>query len=272
MAANRTLEDLLRLAARLVPGLNGVVASQEAQAAQETQETHGAHSMPAHVRPAPESSRNRTALDALLAHWTGNWPEAGRPYWAARCWGILIWQPLYLSVIGVHASRASISLERIVQPVANGWTTEVRLADHAPAQGDTDALIAHAAREIRACCAQMHDELLPVIRLNPAAVRGTQADVVLAALLAARKARPDWRDEQVQALGEQWLAALGLQDDGGYFAFARTDGACALALERRTCCYHYRRRDGELCSTCPRLAKHERIVRLNTERDAALEA
>lgn len=265
MAANRTLEDLLRLAARLVPGLNGVVVS--SALAQDA-----ARDALVHERPAPRVDGNRAALDALLAHWSSTYPEAGRPYWAARCWGILIWQPLYLSVIGVHASRASVSLERIVQPVANGWTSEVRFADHAPVQGDTAALIAHAAREIRACCAQMHDELLPVICMNPAVVRGTQADVVLAALLAARKARPEWCDAHVQCLGEQWLAALGLQGHGGYFPFTRTDGACALALDRRTCCYHYRRRDGELCSTCPRVAKHERIVRLNTERDAALEA
>jgi siderophore ferric iron reductase len=261
MAADRTLEDMLRLAARLVPGLNGVLAS--------TTETSRA-------RPAWSASGsaegNRAALDALLAHWAGNYPEAGRPYWASRCWGILIWQPLYLSVIGVHAAAASLSLANIVQPVAQGWTCEVCIADHAPAQGDTSTLIAHAAHEIRTCCTQMHDELMPVIRLNPTAVRGTEADVVLAALLAARKVRPEWSDACVLELGEQWLAALGLEGQGGFFPFARTDGSCGLALERQTCCYHYRRRDGELCNTCPRLSKHERIVRLNMERDAAQEA
>jgi siderophore ferric iron reductase len=260
MAANRTLEELLRLAARLVPGLNGVVAAPGSGSA-----TPGL----AHAYPAPISGDgNRAALEALLAHWSKAYPEAGRPYWSSRCWGILIWQPLYLSVIGVHVSQAALSLERLLQPVEGGWTSEVRLPDHAPMQGDTAVLIARAARDIAACCAQMHDELMPVIRLNPAAARSTQADVVLAALLAASKARPEWSDAQVETLSRQWLAALGLEGCGGLFSFARSDGSRALALERQTCCYHYRRRDGEPCSTCPRLAKQERIVRLNRERDA----
>ncbi|HEY4805621.1 MAG TPA: siderophore ferric iron reductase [Paraburkholderia sp.] len=259
MAANRALSDMLRLAARLVPGLQGAVAARGA--ACPTQAL-------VHARPAPCSGNaNRAALDALLAYWQHTYPEAGRPYWSSRCWGILIWQPLYLSVIGVHASRASLSLRDIAQPVADGWTSEVRLHDHEPVQGDTQLLIAHAASEITACCAQMSDELMPVIRLNAASACGTQADVVLAALLAARKARPEWSDAQVEALGRAWLAALGLNGLSGYFPFARTDGSPALALERRTCCYHYRRRDGELCSTCPRLAKHERIVRLNAQHE-----
>lgn len=255
MVANRALDDMLRLAARLVPGLQGVVGARPAQAI-------------VHTRPAPGGSEsNRAALEAMLGYWSRAYPEAGRAYWSSRCWGILIWQPLYLSVIGVHASSVSLSLEDIAQPIAEGWTREVHIRDHEPAQGDTHALIAHAAREIVSCCEQMHDELMPVIRLNPASAHGTQADVVLAALLAARKERPEWSDAQIEGHGRQWLAALGLEGRSGYFPFSRTDGTSALALERRTCCYHYRRRDGEFCSTCPRLEKHERIVRLNAQHE-----
>lgn len=255
MAANRALDDMLRLAARLVPGLRGVVAVRPAQAI-------------VHARPAPGGGEsNRAALEAMLGYWSRTYPEAGRLYWSSRCWGILIWQPVYLSVIGVHASSVSLSLMDIAQPIADGWTREVHIRDHEPAQGDTHALIAHAAREIVSCCEQMHEELMPVIRLNPASARGTQADVVLAALLAARPARPEWSDALVEGHGRQWLAALGLEGHSGYFPFSRTDGSSALALERRTCCYHYRRRDGELCSTCPRLEKHERIVRLNAQHE-----
>jgi siderophore ferric iron reductase len=273
MAANRALENLLRLAARLVPGLRGVVAEQAAPPGMS-----GAQE-PVHVCPAPrardssdEGGGNRTALDALLAHWSNAYPEAGRAYWSSRCWGILIWQPVYLSVIGVHAAHRALSLAHLAQPIADGWTREVRLPDHAPVTGSTSALITLAAREISVCCAQMADELTPVIRLNPAAARATLADVVLAALLAMSKARPDWDHAHIEARGRQWLAALDIRGCGGYFAFERSDGSRALALERQTCCYHYRRRDGEMCSTCPRLAKHERVVRLNTEWDAALEA
>jgi siderophore ferric iron reductase len=244
MTANRTLQDLLRLAAQLVPGLTGIVRNEACDA----------------------------GYEALFTHWSTAYPEAGRAYWSSRCWGIVLWQPVYLSVIGVHAARASISLERIAQPIDGGWTREVHLPDHAPVQGDPSVLIEHAAREITAFCRLAREKLTPIIRLNPAMMNGTLADIVLAALLAARRARPEWSDAHVQALGDEWLAALDITGHGGYFAFDRTDGSRALALERQTCCYHYRRRDGAMCSTCPRLDKHERIVRLNMERDAALEA
>jgi ferric iron reductase protein FhuF len=99
-----------------------------------------------------------------------------------------------------------------------------------------------------------------------------QADCVLAALLALRATHPEWNHAHLEALGERWLTALALAGRSGFFAYASSDGSRALALERQTCCYHYRRRDGELCSTCPRLEKRERIARLNAERDATLTA
>jgi siderophore ferric iron reductase len=263
MTANRTLEDLLRLAARVVPGLRGVVADRVSGAPCIDESARGA----AHRRPA-RCDDNRAALEALLAFWTTAYPEAGRAYWSLRCWGILIWQPIYLSVIGVHTAQRALSLGRFEQPIENGWTREVQLPAHAPTHGDQDTLIDLAASEIAACCAQIFDELSRVIRLNAHAARSMQADCVLAALLAVRAKRPDWRHAQLESLGERWLRALELGGRSGFFAYPRSDGASALALDRQTCCYHYRRRDGELCSTCPRLEKRERIVRLNAERDA----
>lgn len=260
MAANRTLEDLLRFAASVVPGLRGVVADCASGLPPCTEET-------AHLRPA-RCDGNRAALETLLTHWMAAYPEAGRAYWSLRCWGILIWQPIYLGVIAVHTAQRALSLTHVEQPIENGWTREVQLPDHAPAQGDPAALIDLAAREIAACCAQIFDELSRIIRLNAHAASGMQADCVLAALLALRPTRPDWNQAHVEALGEHWLTALALAGRSSFFAYPRSDGSSALALDRQTCCYHYRRHDGELCSTCPRLEKRERIARLNAERNA----
>ena len=271
MAANRTLEDLLRLAADVAPGLRGAVTDRAS--CPSPCAGQAAASTASYLRPAP-CGGNHAAIEALLAHWTTAYPEAGRAYWSLRCWGILIWQPIYLSVIGVHAAQCVLSLERFEQPLENGWTHEVRLPDHVPLPGDRATLIDLAAREIAACCAQIFAELSRVIRLNAHAARGMQAECVLAALLAVRATCPEWDHARVEALGENWLAALALAlaGRGGFFAYAHSDGSSALALDRQTCCYHFRRRDGELCSTCPRLEKRERIVRLNAERDATLTA
>jgi hypothetical protein len=42
-------------------------------------------------------------LKVLCRHWAEAYPEAGAHYVALRCWGLAIWQPVYLSVI---ASRS----------------------------------------------------------------------------------------------------------------------------------------------------------------------
>lgn len=261
MTANRSLEDILRLAARVVPGLRGVVVERASSAPPCIDESA---QRTAHLRPA-RCDGNRAALETLLAFWQEAYPEAGRAYWSLRCWGILIWQPIYLSVIGAHTTQRALSLSRFEQPIESGWTREVRLPDHVPVHGEPDTLIDVAAAEIAACCVQIFDELAAVIRLNAHAARSMQSDCVLAALLALGATRPGWHHAHVEALGERWLTALELEGRGGLFAYPRSDGSSALALDRQTCCYHYRRRDGEICSTCPRLEKRERIVRLNAE-------
>ncbi|NML31704.1 siderophore ferric iron reductase [Paraburkholderia antibiotica] len=276
MTARPALDHLLRLAASVVPGLRGVVADGPRvigtlDAIGTVSTAEAGRGGVAQQRPAADDG-NRAALEALLAHWTDAYPEAGRAYWSLRCWGILIWQPIYLSVIGAHTTQRVLSLARFEQPIENGWTREVRVPAHEPAQAEPAALIELTAREIVACCTQSFDDLSRVIRVNPIAAAGMQADCVLAALLAVRAVHPEWDHAHVEALGERWLAALSLDGRGGFFAYTRSDRSSALALDRQTCCYHYRRRDGELCSTCPRLQKCERIARLNAEHDAAAAA
>ncbi|WP_233830244.1 siderophore ferric iron reductase [Paraburkholderia sp. ZP32-5] len=277
MTASPALRDLLRLAATVVPGLSGVIADRASAA---PCDCNKASSRAVYRYPAPGESNdddrdhdgNRAALEALLAHWRDAYPEAGRMYWSLRCWGILIWQPIYLSVIGVHSAQRVLSLASFEQPIEHGWTREVRVPDHEPACGETNALIERAAQEISTCCKRIFDELSRVIPVNAHAAACMQADCVLAALLAVRAVRPDWQRDghhvQLEALGARWLAALSLDERSGFFAYARSDHSRALALDRQTCCYHYRRRDGELCSTCPRLSKCERIARLNRDHDA----
>ena len=79
-----------------------------------------------------------------------------------------------------------------------------------------------------------------------------QADCVLSALLAARanedKAAVAWAHEQAA----DWLDRLGIAGHSGYLVYARA-GRPVLALDRQVCCHHFRRHDGDYCSTCPKL-------------------
>lgn len=142
----------------------------------------------------------------------------------------------------------------------------MRFPVHAPLQGDDARLTTLAAHEIHSCCQPIFGELACVIRLNAHAARCMQAKCVLAALLAVRARRPAWDGTQVEAPGARWLPARALAGCGGFFAYKRVEGSCALALDRRTCCHHYRRREGEPRSICPRRDRSERIARLSAER------
>jgi siderophore ferric iron reductase len=260
MAQCHDLADLLQLAERVVPGLRG-----------ELRERAGAGVAPCasrHIKPSPPDG-NRAALQAMTAHWSGNYPEAGRHYCALRCWGLLIWQPVYVSVVGVHLACCCPSLSDFCQTLEDGCASGYSLHAHAPFQGDLDARLRFAANQVERFCRTTFDELTRVIKLNPAAARGLQADCVLAALLAVRKHRTDWDAHTVGELGARWLSELNLSGHSAYFCYRQRDGTTQLALDRRTCCHHFRRRDGELCSTCPKLAMSERILRLHAEAETA---
>ena len=76
------------------------------------------------------------------------------------------------------------------------------------------------------------------------------------------------RARRRQCLGREtaadWLARLGIAGRSGYLAYQR-DSLPVIAVDRQVCCHHFRRRDGDYCSTCPKLDTTERIARLDAE-------
>ena len=116
------------------------------------------------------------------------------------------------------------------------------------------------AAQLRQICAAFYRELTQVLSLNPRAAACMQADCVLSALLAARSAAakclgPRDRGRLAGAAGHRRPQLPGLSARGP-------------AGHRRgppVCCHHFRRRDGDYCSTCPKLDTAERIARLDAE-------
>ena len=102
------------------------------------------------------------------------------------------------------------------------------------------------------------------LALHPKAARRLLADCVLAALLRAQPAT-QLADDDLRRAGADWLARLGAAGDSGYLAFDTAAGASRLALDRRICCLDDRRDGGELCNTCPRLPRAERLRRLHAQ-------
>ncbi len=243
---NRDLDDLLDLTGRLVPGLSGQVAAPAGPG----------------VRPGADNAQSIARLRDL---WGQRYPEAGPHYLALRCWGLLIWQPVYLSVIAVHRSPILPDLSRMHQPVPDdGFIIGYTLERHDPLRACLGRRMQAAAAQLRNVCATFYRELTQVLRVSPRAAESMQADCVLYALLAARRddgaAANDWAQRQAV----EWMALLGLRGRSGYLTWQRADQP-AIAVDRRVCCHYFRRRDGDYCSTCPKLDLAERMARIDAE-------
>lgn len=207
---------------------------------------------------------NDVALRALRDHWSQAHPEAGAHYLALRCWGLAIWQPIYLCVIAAHLGAPVPRLAGLAQPVKNGFPSGLHLPDHVPIAGTLTERMEAAATELRAFCMAIRRALTPMVALHDRAADRLQAECVLGALMAARP-HTSLSDADVIAMGEAWLANLGIAGGCGFFAYRARDGTPALALDRKVCCHHFRRRDGDKCSTCPKLSLDARIARLLAE-------
>jgi siderophore ferric iron reductase len=251
---NADLGRILALAERVVPGFSCRQGSAPVAGALRFNgsEVSGACGEPDPVR-------------TLCRHWTEAHPEAGAHYAALRCWGLAIWQPVYLGVIcaqlGTHVPR----LAGLAQPLANGFPVAVHLPVHAPVRGDFNARVDAACDELRAFCDAMRAALMPLVALHDRAADALQAECVLGALLAVQRYQPALAAAEIAAIGEDWLARLGIPGGCGVFSYLKRDGHTALALDRTVCCHHFRRADGEKCATCPKLALEARVARLQEE-------
>ena len=104
----------------------------------------------------------------LLAHWRAACPEAGRHYWAARCWTLLVWQPIYLQVLAVRLAGQAPCLDGLAQGVEQGFVAGFCLPDHQPLQGEPQRLLRHAGAQIRGFCEQAQAVSGPLLGLHPA--------------------------------------------------------------------------------------------------------
>jgi siderophore ferric iron reductase len=210
------------------------------------------------------SADNPQRIAALCAHWQQAHPEAGAHYWNIRSWTLLIWQPIYLSLLAVHLTGAAPCLAKMGQSMCDGLVGGFCLPEHCPRQGDQVQVIPYAAQQINEFVEQQLGEFNSVATIYPKMARLLAVDCVRAALLMAQRCLA-MGNGQLRDLEGQWLNALALPAASSLIAVQLDDGRECLALERKVCCQHFRRGDGELCSTCPKLKQLERLVRLRAE-------
>lgn len=237
------LPELLRIAAKALPGLEGEVGP-----AKRHQLTCG--------RPG-----NLAHIATLHAYWQSRYSEAGPHYWSARSWSLLIWQPIYLSVLAVYLCQRVPCLANMGQTMNEGSVHGFRLPAHCPYRGDSLALIACASDQLKAFIEPQLTEFNTVTNIYPKMARLLVADCVRAALLLAQRNEPI-SDEALLEAERKWLAALALPGGGALTLLDLDDGRTCLVMGRKVCCQHFRRADGDLCASCPKLACDERLKRL----------
>jgi siderophore ferric iron reductase len=204
-------------------------------------------------------------LAALIDWWQQRHPEAGPLYWASRCWTLIIWQPLYLAVWAVHGPGVVPRLDTLAQRVQSGMVAGYALDAHRPDALPEDAAVRRAAAEARAVTARLYDDLVGQLQLHPKMAGRLLADSLLSGLLAVARGRADWNVARTVALGEAWLNAMGLAGQSGVLTFDLPGSGQGLGLARKVCCQHFRRADGELCASCPKLKPEQRLLRLQEE-------
>ncbi|MDR9467555.1 siderophore ferric iron reductase [Marinospirillum sp.] len=208
---------------------------------------------------------NFSGLKALVEHQAQSWPEAGRLYWFARSWSLLLWKPVVLALVAVHFLQRPLNLQLLGQKGDEAGLTEFSLPARALHPVSSQALRQQAGI-LKATSEAWQQQLGAVIRVNPALARGLLADRLLSGLLhlqASLNADNAWLAETA----DTWLQELELQKASGLMSVQLDSGQQRLVLNRKTCCQHYRRRDGELCNTCPRLGREERLLRLKQEHE-----
>ncbi|OLU23236.1 siderophore ferric iron reductase [Pseudomonas sp. PA15(2017)] len=244
--ANSDLNHLLDVTARTLPGIPARVG------------------VSAHHELACGAAGNLERVAALYASLQQSFPEAGVHYWTVRTWTLLIWQPIYLSLFGVHLADRVPCLDGMGQTVCDNMVYGFCLPEHCPRRASQAVLIDFAAEQMQALVERQWQEFDAVAGIHRKLARRLQADCVLGALLMIQR-QQSLANDRLQQLESRWLDALELRGDSSLIGVCLDDGRERLALGRKVCCQHFRRADGNFCSTCPKLKQEERLARLRQE-------
>lgn len=193
------------------------------------------------------------------------YPEAGPHYWSARAYSLLVWQPAYVAVLSVHLAGVLPDLQDMGQECRGDFVWGLSLPATMPCCVGVDAMIPRAAHMIAQAGRTLAASLGHEISIHPKLASRLLADYVMAALLLVQRQRAGLDNATVRCRAHQWLEAAGLAQCSGVTAVRLDDGQEHLVLERRACCQHFRRHDGGLCSTCPKLKPEERQVMIKRE-------
>lgn len=245
MLLRSKLNDLIELASQLYPVLQGRLESFNGDG----------------VRAG---KNNQAELKRLVAHLQQYFPEAGAPYWSVRSWSLLMWQPIALAVISVHCFNIRLPLTAINQDEKQGVISGYSLTDTVYHSGEVPALIEQTAQELRLLCQLFFTDLNHVIALRQTLARRLVADILLHTLNFVSNQYLNLSNQQIEQIGKLWLSHMGLVGESHFISIALSNSSERLFLNRKSCCFDYRRVGGLVCASCP---KHKLNIRIQLMRE-----
>ncbi|MDX1587569.1 MAG: siderophore ferric iron reductase [Oleiphilaceae bacterium] len=203
---------------------------------------------------------NRDAISALYQHWQQAFPQAGMPYWSVRCWTLLHWQPVFLAVAAVHGAGLVPPLTALSQKLGSeGDYKGIVAGYYLPPRGWSRPSIGQAGAMLERLCQELLQQLNQVTAIKPLSARRLVADTLLLALCRLPLISTALTTRQILALSRQWLDATGLTQQSALVPVRLECGREALVLDRKGCCMDYRRQGGEICASCPRRKRPQRL-------------
>src|SRR5690606_14731382 len=201
------------------------------------------------------------------ARLAASYPHAGQPFYAARLWTNLIWQPAYLAVIAVHLHGALPAITTLSQARQNLDVDGYRLRPGTMVDGDTETLITLAGRDLRAMANRVLAEINTVTRLKPLPARRLLADRMLGLMVRHKHFRPETTVEERHRFCTLWLDAMDLKNQGALETLTLGDGRQVAIIARKGCCLDYLAFPGTYCTSCP---KQDETMRLEQQRATAM--
>lgn len=208
---------------------------------------------------------NLKTVTELYQHGQQQHPEAGRAYWAARCWTLLIWQPIYLTLAAVHGCRQLPDLQSMNQHTRNGIVAGFSLSKTRVQTKRDDKLIAAAAQDLKHLCEALQTECQNCFQLHSRLATRLAADTLLSGLIMLPTINPQLKNNDILRLTEAWLHSLQWHGQSELMTVSINSNQQKLALNRKTCCFNYCCADGALCATCPKQSLAERQQRIAQE-------
>lgn len=187
------------------------------------------------------------------------YPEAGAPYWRVRSWGLVCWQPIYLALICVYQLKnVPLNLQALTQSQQATMVAGYQLPEGQWQEGDKEGLIAVICQQLSVFFTEFEEVHRDLFGGRSVLYQTLLADQLLASLIVAGQLFSEFNTAEISAEFQHWAKALKLPLTPlkGF----QNNAPAQPIFVRQTCCLHFRRSDGELCSNCPRLQEKQARV------------